>query len=450
MARSPLLLLLAAVACGDVRTLRPTGADAAPEGDAAPPAPGLVTVQIDEQFDEATYGDAVAGLPVLFFGPDQELIAEEETDDDGGASATVPPGSTVLILAEIADSEQHVLLAVFDVQPGDELVFPSPEPDDDSAYAVLGNMTIDMPDSADADLSYYRADSGCASGTSGPDASEVVLPFSSLCVDDDGEFDVVVRAFDTSDQVIESGSGHFTFADTGAATVTTWNGTQDLEVPVTGIPTELATVEVEVTPAVGPLRYGTVSTGPLELEGDDDDVSVGAIDGFGDALDVAIDLRPTQLVLAAQQAFYRLPPGTDELPLVLATELLPWYGRPVLDDSARTLSWTRTGDAGAPDAQYAYTFGETKEGSVTGFLAVVPPGWTSVTLPELPAGYDDFQIGDYAEVITIVQAIEMSGYEGYEIRETGILPFIWAVDDDNRPLDLDPGFHIRASGAGIN
>jgi len=446
MVRSWLLLVLPVIACGKVRTVSPSDADGgSDEADSAPAAPGLVTVTVEDMFDDLNAGEPLPDLPVLFFGPDHELIAEEETDEDGVASATVPPGSVVLILAEI-EADQFVTIAVFDVQPGDELRFPSPEPPAEPAVE-LNSMTIDFPDSDDADLSYYRADNGCTSNTSLPESSQIDLPFDASCLEvGTSEFDVVVRALDGEDNVLETAHGHFVYTDFGVATLESWNGTQDLELPVTGIPDELHTVTVRSTPAIGRLQFGSISSDTIEPPGATYDISVGAIDGWGGALDVLVDYRPIQAAFGRQLAFYRLEADATDLPLPLDTELLPWYGPASLSSATRTISWVRTEGGGVPDAQYVYVFGETKSATIAGMLAVVPPGWTSVTVPELPDEYSDHVLDDYGELITIIQAIEVSGYDGYEIRETGILPFLWSLDDF--PSDPDVGFHLKTSGVG--
>lgn len=440
--RSWPLLLAAALGCGDVRTVTPPDAAAADDTDAAIVAPGLVTVQVDGQFDGATFGDPLVGLPVLFFGPDHALIAEEETDDEGVASATVPPGSVVIVLAE-ADADEYITFAIFDVQPGDEIVFASPEPPPVPSLE-LDPMTIDFPDLGSEDLSYYRADNGCTNNTSAAESSTMSLSFDASCVDEDDEFDVVVRALDAQDDVIAAAHGHFTYSSLGEATLESWNGTQDLEVAFTAIPDELRQVIVNATPAAGALGYGTMQTDPIEPPDDSQDAVVGGIDGFGDSLDVYLDYRPLQNSLGRQQALYRLPPGTSDLPLALDTDLLPWYGLPSFEGATRTARWTRTSGGGSPDAQYVYVFGETKSATDRGILLVVPPDWTSATLPELPDDFPDHAVDDYSLAISFVQAIEVSGYEGYAIREAAILPFLWAFDDF--PTNPDVGFHIKISG----
>src|SRR5688572_26172638 len=111
-----------------------------------------------------------------------------------------------------------------------------------------------------------------------------------------------------------------------------------------------------------------MQTDPIEPPDDSQDAVVGAIDGFGDSLDVSFDYRPIQNSFGRQEAFYRMAPGTSDLPLALDTELLPWYGLPSVDTATRTVRWARTSGGGAPDAQYVYLFGETKSATTSGVL----------------------------------------------------------------------------------
>jgi hypothetical protein len=445
MLRFWLPVALSVIACGDVRTVSPPDAAiGGDDSDAAPEPPGLVTVQLDELFESALYGEPMEDVPVLFHGPDRELIAEETTDTDGEASATVPPGSIVTI-AMTAGGEQYITLSIFDVQPGDEIVFPSPEPEP-GLPAELGTMTIDLPDKAGA--AYYRAANGCQEGTSDPaTTSSVVLSFDDSCAPGN-EFDYVGRAFNDANEVIDITSGHAVFDLSGTVTVSEWTGNDDLEVAVTGIPDSLHTLRVAVTPALGSLRFGPIATEQIEPDNDTTDISVPAIDDFGDGLDVGIEYTAVASNVGAQQAYYRVAPDTADVPLALDDDLLPWFGPPALTDATREISWTRT-SSGRADMVYAYLIATPKSGDTFAWLAIVPPDWTSVTLPELPAALADHAAANIEDVVALIlHGVESSEYDGYEIRTSPFLPFLATLNGLEVPADPDSGFFLKVSGQG--
>jgi hypothetical protein len=442
MHRFACLLLLPALACGDVRTVGPTdaGADAAADASAS----GEVTVELENLFeDDETFGDPWGDIPVLFFGPDGALIAEEASDDDGVASATVPPGSTVVVVPPAFDTDEFVTFSVHGVQPGDTIRFPAPavEP----TFAPLGTMTVTYPEFTDAVS--YRASNGCGENVSEGAGLAIVLNFTEECVTGD-EFDVVVRALAADDTVLGHVKKHGTFSDGDPVAAGAWDDHLELVVQLTGIPTVARNVRASARPAVGPVTYGSHDVGPFDLTDDTFDVELTTADDFGTSIDVELTYEPAFVNLGGQSALYRLAPGTDELPVALDDELLPWYGLPVFDQAGRRLTWTRTGGGAAGDAQYVYLQTESKSNVRVEWLAIVPADVTDATLPELPDEYQERFPTDVAEAQTTVIAVDTSDYEGYEIIETGILPFFTVIGIVPRTQSA-PGYYKVSLAGGL-
>lgn len=442
------LLAAGAGACGKIKTLETSDAGPDDETDAGDDTPGEVTVELYDQFEEGNAGEPMVDQAVLFFGPDGELIEETSTDEDGKTAATVPPGSVVVIPA-LLESGERVGIAVFAVQPGDELVFPSPAEEPPQGLS-LGTMNIEAPalDEGGGDI-FYRAYNGCGSYEQSDTSifsGDNALEFFERCVTD-GEADVLVRAFESaSGDVIETTSKHITVMDTGLISFAAWKGVDDLEIAITDVPAEVHTARLGVTPIKGGLGYEAVTTPSIEPDGELD-VSLAKLDTFGNRLQMTVEYEATQSNLGGQLAMYMLAPDESDLPLALDDELLPWFGQPGFSEADRHLTWTRTAGGREPDAAYIILSGNRKSDDerVT-WVAVVPSDWTEVTLPELPADYDDNAPEGYAFAGGAVIAIETNEYDGYEIRRVGVKPFLDSIEGPPPSTEIGSAWRLSIGG----
>jgi len=441
MLRLHLGVLLAcsfASACGTIKTRE--ASDAGPDDPDAGAEIGDVTVELDNLFDDGTTGQPWADIPVLFFDKDGALVAEETSDDDGVATATVPAGSTVVLVPPGPEAGERVTLEIFGVQPGDVIRFESLDDSDDGEF--LGEMTINVPP-LKGEYTYHAAN-GCSESETSDTA--ITLSFYSECVED-GEFDVVAWVSDADGGVVDHAVKHDTFVAMDPSNIAEWQGNKEIDLHFTSVPSTASSVRVGATPVSGSHSFGTGMLYLTNFDGPELELTALAAKSFGDAIDIELAYDPSEETLGQQRATYRVTPDTSSLPLPLDAELLPFYGAAVYDASERRLSWTRTSGA-APDGQYVYINAEEKSGDRVEVLAVVPPDWTEVTLPELPEEHEDMYPADPEQLSVAAIGVEVSDQDGYDIRTIGILPFFYALT--GRPPASAAPSHVKvAIGGGL-
>lgn len=404
----PLLFAaLLATGCGDITTISP---DATP-ADAEPDLPevGTVTLDLHSPFDGAE--GPVAGADVLVLRPDGTVIAETTTDDEGIATVDeVPAGSIMLIALEIvAGAPGSVTIAVYDLQPGDDIRFRGEAANGD----FLGSMDVNLPTHPDTPASYVVA-SGCGSSTDSD--TSVPVSFSAACVIDD-DADVLAWARDADQGVLGFLSAQRPFVSPGTMDLTglTWSAPQTIALEVHAIPSQAGAIAVRAEQVLDLRTYGNIVETPFQST-DSADLSfdIPRPASFGDSTLVELSLRANQSGLGEQQVSTRVAPEDDELDVLLEDGLLPWYGGTAYSIEDRVVTWSRTsGDD--PDGHYLLlVWEEESDGSTGGWFAISPPDWTELRLPPLPDGWEERQPREPASVEAALFAAESSEVDGWD------------------------------------
>ena len=408
-----LLLALAAGACGDVRTLSPDATALDATADA--PAAGTVTIEIYNLFGNE---GPLEGTDVIVVTPEGTLVGEATTDGDGRASIDdVPGGSILLFFPAAPDAPEHLVVAIYDVQPGDEIVFTDEESQGDS----LGNMTVVLPVHGEAGT--YHVSNGC-SEASGSDPSGIGLPFYPGCVIED-EADMLAWVTDASEQVVAFLHARRPFAAAMPMDLqdVPWQEPDTLDVKLTSVPPEARRLDMTSDQMLDRRRYGALyQTDLLDLPDPDFETSAARPASFGDSTIVTFDFMANQSSLGAQQLQARVDGDNDELEIDLSSTLLPWYSTPAYDVGQKKMIWSRT-DGHEPDGHFLlFTWSDEGGGGTQGiWYTISPPGWTELPLPALPPPWDEELPQDPGPINALILAVESSAVDGWDAtRQLGI------------------------------
>ena len=429
---------LLAAGCGDIQTAG-GGGDAGPAADAAPPdarAVGSITVTVGQLFGS---GQPVAGNQVVLVDSAGEVAADTVTDADGVATADdIEAGSTLIVLfaeapAGVPTGSQAMVIV--GVEPGDDIRIDA----ENREGAPLGAMNIVWEPFAGA--SNYHVDTGCSSTTTNDTIT--TLDFSLGCAPG-GEIAALVRAVDGVDTTLAWLGGISLFDpdqpfDLGGG----WAAPRDLHVTLSDLPPEARQARIGLRPSRAGVLFQRVDLAVLDLVADTAEVDVPLPRAFTDSDVVSVDFQPNQPGFGENSLAMRVAANATELPVAVAGELVPWYGPPLFDSQARTLHWTQSSGL-EPDAQFVLMFWTDKDSASGATYMMLPPGPSSVTLPELPAEYERFLPANPANVAIQLQAAESTDLDGYRAaRQTGFTMLY------NPPrVGLEPPTTLRRASAG--
>lgn len=437
----PLLLALVAAACGEVSTI---SLDAT-ASDAGPDEPEVGTVTLDMQNPIGGEGGPVAGADVLVLQQDGTVVAETTTDDEGLASIDdVPAGSIILVAVDGGGLSENGTIAIYDVQPGDEIRFRG----DPSNGASLGQMSVELPAHPDTPPSYTVA-SGC--GASGSGATSIPLSFEEACVmGAEQEADVLAWAKDIDGVVLGFIDDRRPFMADMSMDLTglDWAAPQVIPLAIDDIPSEAGNITVRSEQVLGRRTYGNiVDIQDMPTDGTEFDVQIPRPAGFGDATLVDMVFGANQDGLGEQQIAMTVTPAIDEVNVSLAEELLPWYAGAVYSAEDRTITWSSTSGR-APDAHYIiFAWEEESDGTDGVWFTVSPSDWTELKLPPLPDDWENRQPSEPGAILAAVFAAESSEVDGWDAaRQQG-----FALIQDEAITAAAPGATLRRSfGAGAN
>lgn len=441
MRSTGLACLLFSLACGDIQT---TGSgDAGPgDGDGGSPdarAVGSVTVTVGRLFGDA---QPIAGNQVVVVDP-EGAVAAETTTDAGGVATTgdIEAGSTLIILIAQPPAGAPVgtqALVIAGVEPGDDIHL---EPEQDEGDEV-GTMNVTWPALGVGGETYF-VDTGCSSTSTNDTVT--TISFSEGCLID-GDAQVLIRADDGASTTLGWLGGSVPFSNGGAFDVSgTWRDPQDLAVTLTDIPPETRAVFPSLRPSRGGLELNRINLSEVQLDQETVEIHLAAPRSFVDSSLVTLDFQPNQPSFGSNQLGVRVAPGETELELSLAGELVPWYSVPVLDSPSRTIQWARSSGLD-PDAQFLIVYWTDKDSTSGGLFVMMPPGVTSVTLPELPSEYPQYVPGNPLTVVMRVEAGESTDIDGYRAaRQTG---FSLVYEDPQH--GLEPPSTLRRASAGVD
>ncbi len=436
MRSSGLACLLLALACGDIQS---AGGDSGPAAsDAGAPdagAVGSVTVTVGRLFGD---DQLIAGNQVVVVDSAGAVAADTTTDEDGVATADgIEAGSTMIILIAAAPAGAppgSQALVIAGIEPGDDIRIEG----EDREGERLGAMNVTWPPFAGA--SNYYVDTGCSSTVTNDTIT--TLDFFLGCAPG-GEIAALIRAVDGADTTLAwlGGVGLFD-PDQPFALDDTWAAPRNLGVTLSDIPSEAREARIGLRPWRAGVTFQRLDLPAITLVADTAELSLPLPRGFADSDVVTLDFQPNQPQLGSNSLAVRVVTGETALDVAVAGELVPWYGFPLYDGQTRTFEWTRTSGRD-PDAQFVVTFWSDKDATAGATFIMVPPGVSSFTVPELPAGYERILPSNPADMGIQVQAGESSELDGYRAaRQTG-----FSLVYDTPPVGLGAASTLsRASG----
>lgn len=382
----PCLVLLAA--CGDDP---PTFIDAGPIDASTVDAEALVdagpTVRVTVHVRSlAADGAADPAATVFFVDPDGGIAAQDHPDGSGTITRDVGAGGSVTVGWP---GDGITLVTVVGVEDDDELWFG---PEDEQRDQ---RVTVTVP--ARAGSSSYSLLGPCMNG--GNIGTTIISAFSRRCGP-------------THPLLVASGAGAgmpswylsapaVTPTDGGTVAVQgAWNVGTTTSVALTGIPAGTAVVSIDRSVLSGGTDVARFQRPNLPVVGGGATASFDVPAGFGDG---------ARLEVFYQRDGRRYRAGIFR---PLLSEPAPLDVAPAVPDltavtrDGATVSWTLAG-TGAYDA-VAFDLVQVGkgEGLIAAWRVVAPPGVTSVTLPALPAPFDQRAIPFAA--ITLIEAAHLS------------------------------------------
>jgi hypothetical protein len=438
MRRSALALATFLLACGDIKSS--AGGDAGADGgtpDAR--AVGSITVTVEHLFGS---DQPLEGNQVVVVDSAGAIAADITTDADGAATADqIEAGSTLIILfaqPPAGASAGRQAIVMVGIEPGDDIRFA----EENAEGTPAGSMNVTWPAYPDP-VNTYQVHNGCTSTETNDTITN--LSWEQECLAD-GEAQGLVRAVAASGDTLGWLGGTVAFADTGTLDIAgPWKPPHPLAVTLSNIPSEAQSLRPGLAPARGHTALGEASLPDVALGDATVAFDVAMPPAFVDSDLVTFDFSPDQPTIGANALAVRVAADAETLDLSLADELLPWYGTPILDAASRTFSWTRTSGGVEPDAQYAIMFWKERGSEDEWFTALIaPPDVTAVTVPELPADYEQFMPIDPVTLGIQLQAGESSELDGYRAaRQVGV-----SLIYNDPVLGLDPPSTMRRSVGG--
>lgn len=326
------------------------------------------------------------GVPVLFHDAEGRLRARAVTDPDGRATATVRSGAMATAYRfQPGTLDSHVLATVAGLEPGDEVpvrVWMAGKVPSGTASATVAGSVGGAND--------YHLDLGCSSGRA--DAADAPIPFS-LYADCPSSGRAIAVAFGGGARLAYALAGPAPLAD--GVTLGPWRTDFGvLEVNVAGAPAGATSIGGVLEYQEGPTRFQQIGVG-------------GAVSNCcGQSPSFTLATMPD----AANEAFVSVQasgPGFGGWFGGYVSRLGPLPASPYAVDLAtlparpealvlagprarRVLSWAlAAAPAGAVTADATVLDVSTDHpGSLYSWTAIVPPGATRFTFPELPADLD--------------------------------------------------------------
>lgn len=339
---------------------------------------------------------------VVFYAPNNELIARVTAGADGLASAAMPDGGTVLVAPDPVTEDPDGLRALFGVKPGDDIrLVPFPRP------RGTGTMTLTVP--AEDGTAVYRAVARCAGGSGRTTTMTAFYDFGCQV-----PLPILVRTEDDSGNMISALRG--TLSSLTSATIT-----GDYLAP--------QTISLQITNGD---RANSMSASVFPVLGQDtlnlsQDRFQSVVPGQSIALAMAvppaatIDARAFDLSFGAGeggrggQSYHRVRPASEStFTFDASVEGLPWYGDRRYDPVLRKLTLPLAADP-TIDGQTAEFIFERDPQLNLHWTLVIPPDATQIVMPPIPDPRYEPGTGPNVTMIRLTTtAIRASSYNGYE------------------------------------
>lgn len=407
-------------------TVDATGADV-PAPDATAPdttepdiiEPGLLNVS----FERVT--GRLDGITVIAHRADGSVHEQTATDANGTAAITVEPGGILTIDGSSVFGER-MLLSVYDVQPGDDIVFTNYET---SGGMQLGTQTVTVDSANYPSVRNFVVSNGCdARHVAGGAIERVELSVSTQCVSENQTTDLLLWGYDINDRVILTRS----MFDVPISAPQT----------VSGFSSQFASTDIEVSNVLDDTRNLWMDA-TIEVDGVRHWVPPEAValpsapDANGRATGTVAHPTNTpnvldyRLVLSSQGgAFSRLEVDStlpiERITVNAAADLLPFIDSISVDITGNTpiMSWAARGSLDRADAMLGMLSWESPNGQ-RGWAVIMPPSADgTVVFPQLPATMSDHAPPRSGSVYSMFMASAASFVSGYDdARQAPIAPF---------------------------
>lgn len=379
--------------------------------DGAPGVQTAVTV-----LDNRWHGEPTPGLTVVF--TEEARTQTAITDGAGRAVAALSSPATITVVRPAA-SPGFSLVSVVGVQPGERVVFGTPDRHD----PVRATMEVEVsPYEGGLGPYEYRMYTSCSSGAArGGTGPRQAVSIDRPCEGD--RVDVYVEAvLGTQIQASLTAIGQ-PAADGGVLTLDAgWVGTVILEILFTDRP-----VDARMYPDVHAYYRGrrvTASAHPIYCR--EPTPTCTFLPWLAPTADrVAIDARFERLegagALQQQRTVFALADGAKR---TVPIRLLPWVSDGLLDPGTRRVTWRSSTGEPADAAALVLASDE------VGWLLVAPPDLQELRVPDL-SGIAGVDAPDLATLSGTLLLFEREDTDGYDEFRAAAEPLSWAAFNDD-------------------
>lgn len=419
-------LALGAGACGEVKG-NPDAGGNDPDGntidgtagnpDAAPPdaqTRGPVSVHVLSLTND---GLPEQGATVLFYEPDGTLADRKLSDANGDATAELEAGGMVTVV-RLRSSNTHIT-TVAAVQLDDVITVGRPESSSSSSSETL---RVVVPSFANA--TSYSASVGCGSGYGEPGTGSTTA-FTVSLNDCEPTGDILVRA-NVGNNSYFVGQNDVSMAANGVIDLSgqSWQflSQSNFSLGLTNIPAGLDYLNAfRRTLSPNGAIYSDYADGVQSPIAGSTALAMGYPPGIGsgtyvqatfekwDGNDPALQIAAAKLATVSSSYTFDL------------INLLPWVTRPAFDGANLSWSGGAGGDAVVIDLNM---YSNTQPATYATWRLVLPPGTTSVTLPELPVDLDSLWNVAGASYYGETTIIELGPIAGYDPFRSDMEPWI--------------------------
>jgi hypothetical protein len=406
----PSLTTLAA--CGKVQG---GGVDAAPTIDAD--LSGDATVVTQAVLFGTPVGSKAANIDIISTLPNAKVFATGKTDAMGNATIKVVPGGAVTaIYKHPAPDMGAELISWVGVAPGDTLTFGSRQLSTAGVVGVaLGTQSYSGP--ALATATFYSVYTSCSSAGTSAAPFTVTIPESSTCHVE--PMDILFIANGPAGVVGYSYLPNRTFTNGAAVSITSWATPQNGSINMSGLPPEVASVG-------GTFRTVIDAKTPEFLTSYNGTPTGGAFSTTfptpptGDRTVGAASLgRPGFSSVQVLDSFS----ASNVTQTIAAPTLPPWMqGSATASSALREVNWFPVPTAASvSDGQivrlnWSHQIGGTSYSHQ--WNLIVPPGRSTLALPEFPATFTDNTPQPQDFLGAFVRGFDISSVTGFDMLRT--------------------------------
>lgn len=330
-------------------------------------------------------GARAGDIPIVVVAPDgtDSLF---RTDVNGDATIPIVAGSSVTAIYPLSPCNEYNITTFAAVQAGDHLEFGT-------AYSVGGSTltgAMDITWPAQTGLDSFEVINDCGiSSVAGNATGGQIQQYDSCGTP---TTDVLVIGYVAGTPTQWASIDDLTFVDTGSSAIASFQTPTTQPIEMTGIPATVAVADFTATPLVG----SSQSAPSVNAYGAP---TAGAISGAGlwtqGPDEVYLSLMFEGVTSGQQYVSDRVPHAATIT--IADPPLLPWIDAFDVDIATRAITWTQTATTGY-DGAVAYLFWNEIPPALFGigspnyyWTFIMPPGVTSIEIPDLPAAFDAYE-----------------------------------------------------------